>query len=215
MPDWMPSGRREAIRVRPICSVLVLALALAMLFGNLAHAAAALEGTAVDKDYPINARRSNAEFQLRLLWFKQIGGSFDRVAGELRLNRPQGTAVVQASLAVDSIRMASPRLRAWVLAPEFFDAAQYPTIHFASDPFAVNLLREGGHLSGQLRMRGVLRPVHFELAPSACTLRVPDQCVLRLHGAIERSDFGMRGHRATLSDQVELSLLVTLESPPR
>lgn len=49
--------------------------------------------------------------------------------------------------------MESSRLRRWVLAPGFFDAKRFPSIHFESSPTPLHLLSEGGDVKGKLTLR--------------------------------------------------------------
>jgi len=72
-------------------------------------------------DYRIDSPHSHAEFAVRLLWVRQINGRFTDIHGDVTLNPLRDTAVVQATVDVDSVAMTSARLRRWVLDPEFFD----------------------------------------------------------------------------------------------
>ncbi|RAO76445.1 YceI family protein [Dyella jiangningensis] len=162
-------------------------------------------------DYRIDSTRSHADFGVRLFWLSQISGRFQQIDGDVTLNPQHDTAVVDARITVDSIQMGSDRIRRWVLAPEFFDVERYPTIHFVSEPITLASLEKGGDLDGTLTLRGITRPAHFELLPSPCPLHEPQQCVIAVRGAIQRSDFGMTGHRAALSDKVELGLSISLD----
>jgi polyisoprenoid-binding protein YceI len=161
-------------------------------------------------DYPIAAYRSHADFAVRLLWLHTINGRFTQIAGQLRVD-PRGLATVDARITVDSLVMDFARFRHWVLAREFFDAAQYPTIHFVSDPIALTRLTTGGVLNGRLSLRGVTQPVRFELMPAVCSTISMTDCVIEAHGTVSRSAFGMSGHRASLSDQVQLGLWITFD----
>lgn len=107
--------------------------------------------------------------------------------------------------------MDSAGARRSVLSPEFFDARRYPTIHFLSDPIPMARLASGGVLNGRLSLRGVTRTVRFELLPASCTTLTARGCLIEARGLISRSAFGMTSHRATLSDQVQLGLLIALE----
>ncbi|MFC4765425.1 YceI family protein [Dyella koreensis] len=162
-------------------------------------------------DYRIDPLRSYADFGVRLLWLSQVEGRFERIDGEVTLSAQHDMALVDARIAVDSIRMDSDRFRRWVLAPEFFDLQHYPAIHFVSEPVPLRSLQQGGELFGALTMRGVTRPAHFELLPSHCPLDAPQQCKIELRGTVQRSDFGMTGHRTALSDQVSLGLLIAID----
>lgn len=166
-------------------------------------------------DYRIDPARSHAAFGVRLLWLTQVTGRFEQINGDVTLSSLHDTAVVDAQIAVDSIQMSSDRFRRWVLAPEFFDVAHYPAIHFVSDPISLAKLEKGGDLGGTLTLRGVTRPAHFELLPSSCPLSAPQDCVISVRGTIQRSDFGMNGHRTAVSDRVDLGMSISLDYAKR
>lgn len=168
--------------------------------------------TARSTDYRIAADRSSADFAIRLLWLHTIKGHFTQIAGQVRLD-PNGRAIVDARIHADSITMDSARSRGWALGPEFFDAAHHPTIHFLSNPVELTTLTLGGTLDGRLSLRGVTRPVHFQLLPSHCRSLGAADCVIEARGNISRSAFGMLAHRTALSDQVQLGLSIVLVTP--
>lgn len=188
--------------------------ATASVMASLLFAAQALAApTAHAMDYRINSARSDAEFGVRLLWLQTITGRFTQIAGEVKLD-DHGLATVDARITASSIRMASDRLRRWVMAPDFFDALQYPTIHFLSQPITFSMLTTGGVLQGQLTLRGVTQPMRFELLPAHCTPSEQQTCLIEARGSLSRSAFGMAAHRTALSDQVQLGLLIALEHTP-
>jgi len=182
-----------------------LPLLLSLLFPVAAAAA----------DYRIDSARSHAEFSVRLLWVRQVGGRFTHIEGDVTLNPLRDTAVVRATVDVNSVAMSSARLRRWVLDPEFFDVRLFPTIQFVSAPLPVRALDQGGDLPGWLTLRGVTRPVQFRLEPAACTLRHDAACQIEVRGQVQRSDYGMNGHRTAVSDTVDLGLLITLDAAAR
>lgn len=166
-------------------------------------------------DYRIDPARSHADFGVKLFWLSQIKGRFEEIDGDVTLSALHDTAVVDAHITVDSIHMGSDHIRHWVLEREFFDASHFPSIHFVSEPISLAMLEKGGGLDGTLTLRGVTRPAHFEVLPSHCPLSSPQQCVISVHGTIQRSDFGMSGHRTAISDQVELGMMISLDYAKR
>lgn len=161
--------------------------------------------------YRIDSADSQAVFGVRLLWLHEISGRFRHIDGAVMAGPADGTVVVHANIAVDSVTMDSQRIRRWVLARDFFDAADYPFIRFISDPLPLTTLEHGGPLPGRLSLRGVTAPMSFTLHPLYCADSPPVRCRISLNGALQRGDFGMITHRATLSDRVELNLAITLE----
>ena len=166
--------------------------------------------TARGTAFRIDGSRSHAEFGVRLLWLRTVNGRFAQISGEVKLD-PRQLVTVDAHIPVASLTMDSARFRRDVLAPAFFDASRYPLIHFLSDPIPLTRLTAGGALDGQLSLRGVTRPVRFELLPSQCGSLTGRGCRIEARGLISRSAFGMTSHRATVSDQVQLGLLIALD----
>jgi polyisoprenoid-binding protein YceI len=156
--------------------------------------------------WQIRSPPSHADFGVRLLWLHTIRGRFERIEGAVQ-PRDDGRVVVNARIAVDSLAMASPRTRRWVLGKEFFDAAHYPSLRFVSVPVPRAALDEGGVLAGALTLRGVTRPVHLELRPARCTA---DACTIEARGELRRGEFGMNGRRPMLADRVELALSIAI-----
>jgi polyisoprenoid-binding protein YceI len=168
-------------------------------------------GPATGADMRIDDSRSYVDFGVRLLWLRKVEGRFEQIDGEVTLNPHHDQAQVQARIAVASFRMDSERFRGWVMAPEFFDAEHYPTIYFRSSPIPLELFEQGGELSGTLTIRGISKEVRFEMLPSATPCLASQQaCVINLSGSLQRSDFGMLGHRTALSDRVDLDLQIAL-----
>lgn len=161
--------------------------------------------------WPISSEHSFVQFSVRTLWFTHERGHFDAVYGQLRRN-DAGRDVVDAWIDAGSLQMDDSHALEEARGPGFFDVAQYPRIHFVSLPFAEALLREGGTLEGILDLHGERGQVQFTLQPSGCPQR-PLTCAIRLQGKLSRSAFGMRAHRALLSDKVALDLNIVLGEP--
>jgi polyisoprenoid-binding protein YceI len=176
----------------------------ALLFSGVASAAA------MHGPLHIDPAHSRAEFGVRLLWISKVTGVFDRIRGTIDIDPDDGRAVVQAAIDVDSLRMESSRFRNWVLAPEFFDAKRYPSISFVSTRIALDAMGNGDALEGRLTMRGVTQTVRFTILRSDCTAAHLSGCTLQALGAINRTDFDMRGRRGALADRVELGLSISI-----
>lgn len=175
-----------------------------------ALALAATAAIAAPGRWRIAGDYSHADFGVRLFWLHTVRGRFERIDGAVE-PLANGRMAIEARIAVDSLAMDSTRLRRLVLGEAFFDAAEHPTLRFVSAPFPRSLLEAGGALDGRLTLRGVTRPVRFDLLPARCTA---DACAIQARGRLRRGEFGMTGHRAVLSDQVELALSVALQRTP-
>lgn len=164
--------------------------------------------------WSIDPAQSQVQFGVRKFWFAHVRGTFPGLSGTLhRIDTHIGADLgrVDADLAVDGLQMDDADDRTRALGTGFFDAARFPSIHFDSDPFPMSELAAGGMLRGMLNLHGERHPVTLALEPSDCP-RQPLRCVIRVHGTISRSAFGMRGWRAVLSDKVELDLRIVLRS---
>lgn len=161
--------------------------------------------------WPISSQHSFVQFSVRTLWFTHERGRFEAVYGQLRRSGAERD-VVDAWIDAGSLQMDDTRALEEARGPGFFDVAKYPRIHFVSLPFADALLREGGTLEGILDLHGERRWVQFTLQPSACPEQ-PLTCAIQLQGKLSRSAFGMRAHRALLSDKVALDLNIVLGEP--
>lgn len=189
-------------------AAFALALLLLPAFG-IAHAA---EVTA--QTWTIDPAQSQVQFGVRKFWFAHVRGTFPALSGTLhRIETHIGADLgrVDADLTVAGLRMDDAGDRERALGGGFFDAAQFPSIHFDSDSFPMSELVAGGVLRGMLSLHGERHPVTLALQPSDCP-RQPLQCVIRVRGTISRSTFGMRGWRGVLSDKVELDLRIVLRS---
>ncbi|GLQ50069.1 YceI family protein [Dyella flava] len=168
-----------------------------------------------ETDFRIDPTASQASFKVRLLWLDHVDGGFTQVIGDVLPGPQPGSWVVDATIAVKSVSMPTSRIRAWVLAPAFFDAEHHPTIHFVSDPITETDLDHGGTLTGYLTLRGVTAPMHFSLQPIHCETLALSPCHITLHGRLRRSAFGMTSDRLALSDSVDLNLSITLQRESR
>jgi polyisoprenoid-binding protein YceI len=186
------------MHARRACGLLAAALLIVILAQPSAHAGDRVE---------LDSARSRAEFRVKAMWLIGIHGYFGTVHGSVDIDAFRSQAVVEARIAAASVHMNVRGYEDWVKSREFFDAAAHPEIRFVSEPFPLQRLRKGGELPGTLTLRGVSRPVSFELAATTCAQPGYD-CAIVASGTISRSPFGMRSRLGTLSDTVELGFSV-------
>jgi polyisoprenoid-binding protein YceI len=136
----------------------------------------------VAETLPVDPAHSHAEFAVHVLWFGRIVGRLDDLQGTLDLDRRRGVATVDVHVATATLRMDDVRYADWARGPDFFDAARHPQIRFVSQPFPLDRLLQGGDLEGILTLRGISRPVRFELLPQPClvtTLALATAAIVR------------------------------------
>ncbi len=152
-----------------------------------------------------SAKDSYAEFEARVLGLVPAGGVFRGLDGTLWVE--DGVVYIDAEIAVERLEGLSERERQWALGPEFFDAARHPRIRFRSDPMRCEELREGGRLPGRLVIRGIDRPVRFDLMPPQCG-RPGIDCPIEARGVIRRHSFALGRGAVALGDRVALRLSI-------
>lgn len=139
-----------------------------------------------------------------------VKGQFGSVSGGVHVDGEQ--AYVEAAIDANAVSMNREANEKWVKSAEFFDVDRHPQIFFNSQRFPLARLHDGGSLPGTLDMRGVSRPVVFDMQPSDCARPALD-CAVEVRGTVRRSEFGMDTRRGALSDKVDLSFSVRVLAP--
>lgn len=156
---------------------------------------------------------SRADFEVDLRLAGRVQGRFRTIEGELQPDK--GRWRVRVRLDARELDLDGPE---WMVrttrSDKFLDVDRHPDIRFESAPFTRDLLREGGELEGQLRLRGRVRPVRFRVEPAACA-RPGRGCDIRVNGRVSRRDFGMSAQRLWVRDEVGFDFRVRLRDPVR
>lgn len=162
-----------------------------------------------DPALAIDGRHSSVRFVVHLLWRMRSEGHLTRVSGQL-IGSPANGWQVLVNVDGRSLRVQGPRWMDRVTRSDAFLAVdRYPAIRFGSEHFSDAALHAGGPLSGELTLRGVTRPVSFQLLPSACAHPGRD-CDIEVNGSISRRGFGMTAHTTTVRDDVDFNMRVRL-----
>jgi polyisoprenoid-binding protein YceI len=156
----------------------------------------------------LDSARSAVDFEVKVLWLVGVHGRFNRVQGAITVDPFHNSVTVDARIDASAVSMRSHSHEEWVKSPEFFDAAHYPEIHFVSDPVPLKRLQTGGEIDGTLTLRGINKPVRFQIAVPTCPGASGEDCPVEAEGSIRRSDFGMSSRRGTLSDKVDLGFTI-------
>jgi polyisoprenoid-binding protein YceI len=178
-----------------------------LIAGLLSSAPALADVNPPPEAWRIDPVRSEAGFGVRVLLLRKVYGEFHPLEGFVYRDPETGLADVEVRIDTRGLRMKNPDHAEWARSPEFFDAQHHPEIRFASAPFPLELLREGGPLYGTLTLRGVSAGVRLELLPADCA-RPGFDCPVRALGDVERSQFGMNARRYAVSDKVQLNFAI-------
>lgn len=191
-----------ALRLSTVAVGLWALAGPAVAAGPDAERAAGIERWVIDGD------ASEAEFRTRVFAVITISGRFDRVHGQIDIDRARGAARIDTAVDLTSLAMDSAAHADWALSPAFFDADRHPEARFRADDVPLDVLASGGVLYGQLTLRGVRRPVAFRLLGGDCPLDPARPCALALQGSVRRTEFGMRAERHAVADRVQLRIAV-------
>jgi len=102
--------------------------------------------------YAVDPIHSSFGFAVKHNGISLFRGQFEQVDARLQDGVLTGTA------QVESVKTAIPDLKGHLLAPDFFNASETPTVEFRSDE--IRVADDGSvELDGELTIRGVTRPV--------------------------------------------------------
>lgn len=173
--------------------------------------------------YDVDPMHSSVAFAATLLGAIKVRGRFTRWASTIiydpkHVERSSVSTVIQVKSLTTDMDFRDKHLRS----PDFFDAAQFPTIEFRSDQ--VEPHPGGMTISGTLTMHGVSRRVTFPakllLGPRVSENGIP-AVVFSAELMLSRAAFGIAGTNkfnpdyhpltAMLSDSVDITLDIDAE----
>lgn len=110
--------------------------------------------------YVVDPVHSSVEFSVRHLMVSKVKGRFDEFGGTITVAE-DGTASLSAEVDVTSVNTRNAQRDAHIRTADFFDAENHPKATFLSTGVAA----KGSDyvLTGELTLRGVTKPVEFEL----------------------------------------------------
>jgi polyisoprenoid-binding protein YceI len=182
------------------CALLLLLVGSSSMFAK---------SLAQEMSNAVDGRRSSARFIVHMRVPMRAEAELSKVSGLLRGASATGWEVL---VKVDgrSLRFDGPVWMDKITRSDSFLAVdRYPAIGFDSDVFSDAVLHGGGPLHGKLTLRGMTRPISFELQPATCAQPGRD-CDILVHGSISRKAFGMNAYRAMVKDNVDFHIRVRL-----
>lgn len=175
---------KKTARTRATCRLALAGLAM------LASAAA----SAATATYEIDPQHTFPSFEADHLGGLSVWrGKFNKSSGKVTLDKAAGTGTVDVAIDVASVDFGLDALNEHALAPEMFDAAQYPQATYKGrlEGFADG---EPTRVVGELTLHGVTRPVELEIKSFKCmphpVLR-RELCGADAFAVIQRDAFGM------------------------
>jgi len=179
-------------------------LALALLTSTQALAA--------PEKYTYDPAHTQIFFSVNHLGFSNPMGRFDKFSGEFTFDqeKPEASSAEIDIDVANGLNMNSPIWDEHMKAKDFFNAAQYPTMHFKS----TKIEKTGdktANMTGDLTLLGVTKPVTLAVTfNKAGTFPMNNNYVagFSLTGSLKRSDFGMTNAIPMVSDEVGLHIQV-------
>jgi polyisoprenoid-binding protein YceI len=159
----------------------------------------------------IDAAASRVGFSLQTRWGQELQGQFPNLRGVVD-DLGDGRHRVRLILSTRDVEIVGHAgYTRFTRGSGFFDAEHWPQAEFLSDPYPLQLLRDGGALGGILSMRGVQRREVFLVQPATCA-RPGRDCDVVATGRVKRDDYGMGRWSIALGDDVRFSLRMRLRA---
>jgi polyisoprenoid-binding protein YceI len=109
----------------------------------------------------VDPAHSSVGFVARHLMISKVRGTFRTFSGAITVASDPLESRVEATVDLASVSTGDDGRDAHLRGPDFFDVEQHPTMTFVST--AVRRERDGFVLVGDLTIKGVTRPVEFDL----------------------------------------------------
>jgi len=169
-------------------------------------------------NWAIDPSHSEIGFKVKHMMFTNVSGKFTSFNAEIETTDDDfSTANINFEAAIDSVSTGNADRDGHLLSPDFFDAAQYPKLHFKGTSF--KKVDEGDYkLEGDLTMHGATQPVKLDVEYSGL-MKDPWGNVkagFSINGKINRKDWGLAYNAVLdnggilLSEDVKLNIELQL-----
>ena len=171
--------------------------------------------------WTIDSAHSHVEFAVRHMMVATAKGRFTDVKGTVGFNGTDlSTASIEVEIPIDTINTSSEQRDAHLKSPDFFDAANFPSLSFKSTGITGDVDGEF-EIVGELTIRGVTKPITLK-AESHGTVRDPwglDRAGFSASGKINRHDYGLNWNAAletgglVVAADVRITLEIEITKP--
>ena len=176
------------------------------LFAALAIGIALPLSALATDNYTIDPAHTYPHFSISHLGFSTMQGRFDNTSGKVTLDRAAKTGSVEIAIESASISTGFAKRDEHLRGPDFFNAAEFPTINYKST--AIHFKGDNPvHVVGNLTLLGVTKPVSLTIDAFKCganPMSKKDTCGADASAQIKRSDFGMKYALPNVGDDVKL-----------
>lgn len=167
-------------------------------------------GTAWADNYELDSAHTIPYFSINHLGFSTQMGRFDKAGGKMTLDVAKKTGSVEVTIETDSVSSGFAKRDQHLKSPDFFNAAEFPTMTFKSTK--VNF--DGDKIAsveGNLTIMKTTKPVTLTVTSMKCgvhPMNKKDVCGFDATTKIKRSEFGMNYGVPAIGDDVTLILAV-------
>lgn len=163
--------------------------------------------------WKIDNMHSEVGFKVRHMMISNVSGKFGSFDATLSMeNDHLAMAQIDFSAEIDSVQTGVADRDGHLKSPDFFDAANHPTLSFSSN----EVVQDGDEwkITGNMTIKGVSHPVTLkaEFAGIAVDPYGQTKAGLTLTGKIKRSDFGLTWSAVTEAGNIVVGDEITLIS---
>ena len=178
------------------------------LFALLIASSLPLSTQAADS-FTIDPDHTFPHFSVNHLGFSTMQGRFDASSGKVTLDSAAKKGTLEFSVKSASVNTGHAKRDEHLRSPDFFNAAEYPSITFKSTVIKFEGDKPAS-VEGNLTLLGVSKPVKLNISAFNCGLHPMDPtkkkfvCGADVNTQIKRSDFGMKYGVPAVGDDIKL-----------
>lgn len=162
----------------------------------------------------VDPKHSSVEFSVKHMGIATVKGQFDQFEGTIEVTDAGITA--HGTIETASVNTREPQRDDHLRSPDFFDAAQYPSIEFRSTQITPRD-EDSFTVRGELQIHGVTNTVELEATVEGSDVDPwgNTRVALEARGELSRGDYGMKFNQALgsgnmlVGDKVKLSLALS------
>lgn len=180
----------------------VLATALFIALAHTGIAAAA--GTAKPGSYALDPVHSFALFKIQHFGAGYVWGQFKDIDGKLKIDADPTKSTLEVTIKTGSVDTKNAKRDAHIQSPDFFNAAQFPTLTFKSTKVVKS--GDGFDVTGDLTIKGKTKSVTAKVVATG-TAEDPQKKTrtgFEGHVTVNRADFDLNFMPGALGDTVEI-----------
>ncbi|HLJ82283.1 MAG TPA: YceI family protein [Ktedonobacterales bacterium] len=164
--------------------------------------------------WEIDQAHSLIEFSAKHMMVTTVKGRFTKFSGTIDIDEADPTAsVVDVTIDANSVATGDEKRDGHLRSPDFFDAAQYPTLTYKSTRVE-RTGEDSARAYGDLTIKGVTRPVTLEVTREGETKNMRGERLMgfSVRTAINRKEWGLNWNVALeaggvlVSDKINIAI---------